>query len=100
MMLYNRDSSCKNPISRFYDGLDAILSDPQKYRRTKRLVAPDVRTKNMWLEACCALLGKSLARPDPAEAEPERVPRLELSLPYDLQLQAHSIDISKGECLK
>lgn len=61
------------------------LGAPWEPPLTKRLVAPDIRTKNMWLEACCALLGKSLARPDPEEAEPERAPRLELSLPYDLQ---------------
>ena len=34
----------------------------------KRLVAPDRDTKNRWVDACCALLGKSLAEPEPAYA--------------------------------
>jgi hypothetical protein len=46
------------------------LGEPGEPPLTKRLVAPDVQTKNMWVEACCSLLGKSL-RPEP---EPEPVP--------------------------
>ena len=34
----------------------------------KRLVAPDRDTKNRWVDACCALLGKSLAEPEPPYA--------------------------------
>lgn len=45
---------------------------------TKRLVAPDLRAKNLWVGACSTLLGKSFARTE--EAEPE------LWLPQD-QLQ-------------
>ncbi len=61
------------------------LGNPGEPPLTKRLVAPDIRSKNMWLEACCALVGKGSIGSEPAEAEVEEAHSLELSLPYDLQ---------------
>jgi hypothetical protein len=61
---------------------------------TKRLVAPDLRAKNLWVGACSTLLGKSFARTEeaePEEAEPEEA-EPELWLPQDQTQPAVMMD--------
>ena len=60
---------------------------------TKRLVAPDPRSKNLWVEACSTLLGKNFARSE--EAEPEEA-EPELRLPQE-QLQPVKTDEPESE---
>ena len=72
---------------------------------TKRVAAPDIRSKNLWVEACSTLLGKtSAAKPETEETpwwlslphedvqpvrepEPEPEPEPELAAPEEVRLE-------------